>query len=60
MGRVNGKVVGIMLFHSGGLLSLLETYRLEDFGEDPFGLPAIDTLGPCSWMNKGSKPQTKA
>jgi len=59
MGRVNGKVVGIMLFHNGGLLCLLETYRLEDFSEDPFGLPAIDTLEPCSWSNDGTTPRTE-
>lgn len=43
-GRVNGKLVGIMLFQNNGLLCLLETYRLEDFSDGPFGLPAIDTL----------------
>jgi hypothetical protein len=57
-GRVNGKLVGIMLFQSGGLLCLLETYRLEDFSEDPFGLPAIDTIEPCVWSNDGEDSQT--
>ena len=40
-GRVDGKLVGVMLFQSDGLLSLLETYRLENVRDDPFGLPAI-------------------
>jgi hypothetical protein len=56
-GRVNGKLVGIMLFHSGGLLCLLETYRLEDPSDDPFDLPAIDTIQPCVWSNDEVKPQ---
>lgn len=59
MGRINGKLVGIMLFQSGGLLCLLETYRLEDSSDDPFGLPAIDTIQPCAWSNKWTKPQTE-
>jgi hypothetical protein len=58
-GRVNGKLVGVMLFQSGGLLCLLETYRLEDFGDDPFGLPALDTIQPCVWSNEGTKPQSE-
>jgi hypothetical protein len=58
-GRVNGKLVGIMLFQSGRLLCLLETYRLEDFRDDPFSLPAVDTLQPCVWSNEGTKPQTE-
>jgi hypothetical protein len=58
-GRVNGKIVGIMLFQSGGLLCLLETYRLEDFSDDPFGLPAIETLQPIVWSNEETKPQTE-
>jgi hypothetical protein len=59
MGRVNGKLVGIMLFQSGGLLCLLETYKLEDSSDDAFGLPAIDTIHPCVWSNKGTKPRTE-
>jgi hypothetical protein len=59
-GRVNGKLVGIMLFQTDGLLCLLETYRLEDFSDDPFGLPAIDTIQPCVWSNEQAKRQTEA
>jgi hypothetical protein len=58
-GRVNGKLVGIMLFQSGGLLCLLETYKLEDFSDDPFDLPAIDTIQPCVWSNEGTKPENE-
>lgn len=43
-GRVAGKLVGVMLFQSRGLLSLLETYRLEDDSDAPFDLPPISTI----------------
>lgn len=54
-GRVDGKVVGVMLFQSGGLLSLLETYRLEDISDDPFGLPPISTIERLVWSDKPDK-----
>jgi hypothetical protein len=54
-GRVNGKLVGVMLFQSGGLLSLLETYRLEDFSDDPFGLPSIDSIERLVWSDNSSE-----
>lgn len=53
-GRVGGKLVGVMLFQSGGLLSLLEVYRLEDSSEEPFGLPAVETIEPAVWSNERS------
>jgi len=52
MGRVGGKLVGVMLFQSGGLLSLLETYRLEDSSDDPFGLPPISTIERLVWSDE--------
>lgn len=52
-GRVEGKLVGVMLFQDGGLLSLLEVYRLEDAGDNPFGLPGVESLEPVSWSNCG-------
>ena len=57
-GRVDGKLVGIMLFQNGGLLSLLETYPLDDFENEPFGLPAATTLEPVRW-NAGRNEQTE-
>ncbi|MGC2636699.1 MAG: hypothetical protein WA294_05950 [Acidobacteriaceae bacterium] len=48
-GRSNGKLVGILVFHRAGLLRLLEIYRLEDLSEDPFGLPALDTVERTEW-----------
>ena len=54
-GRVSGKLVGVMLFQSLGLLSLLETYRLEDFSDDPFGLPPVDTIERVVWSDKSSE-----
>jgi hypothetical protein len=51
-GRVNGKLVGIMLFQSGGLLTLLETYRLEDFSDNPFGLPSLDSIERMVWSDE--------
>jgi hypothetical protein len=41
-----------MLFQSGGLLSLLESYRLEDISDDPFGLPPISTIERLVWSDK--------
>jgi len=57
-GRVDGKIVGVMLFQSEGLLSLLETYRLEDFSDAPFGLPSIDSIERLVWTDNSS--ETKA
>lgn len=54
-GRVDGKLVGVMLFQSRGLLSVLETYRLEDFSDDPFGLPPVDTIERLVWSDKSSE-----
>lgn len=51
-GRVGGKLVGVMLFQNGGLLSLLETYRLEDLSDDPFGLPPISTIERLAWSDE--------
>jgi hypothetical protein len=50
---VNGKVVGAMIFQNGGLLSLLEVYRLEDISDDPFGLPPIETIERLVWEKPG-------
>lgn len=47
--RVDGKLVGVMLFQTGGLLSLLEIYPLDDFENSAFGLPAAATLEPAVW-----------
>lgn len=55
-GGVNGKVVGVMIFQSQGLLSLLEVYRLEDFSDDPFGLPSPETIEPLVWKDVPAKP----
>lgn len=55
VGRVNGKVVGVMMFQSGGLLNLLEVYRLEDDSDDPFGLPAVETIERMVWFDGSSK-----
>ena len=51
IGRVNGKVVGAMIFQNDGLLSLLEVYRLEDFSDEPFGLPALETIERLDWSD---------
>ena len=48
-GRVDGKLVGVMLFHTDGLLCLLETYALDDFEDSVFELPAATTLEPARW-----------
>lgn len=55
VGRVNGKLVGVMLFQSGGLLDLLEVYRLEDDSDDPFGLPGVETIERMVWTDGSSK-----
>lgn len=56
-GRVNGKLVGVMLFQSGGLLSLFEGYRLEDISDDPFGLPAVDSIEQLIWSKESPTPE---
>ena len=56
-GRVANKLVGLMLFQNGGLLSLLETYRLEDVSDDPFGLPPIDTIERLVRSDKSPEQQ---
>jgi hypothetical protein len=58
-GRVDGKLVGVMLFQSGGLLSLLEVYRLEDVSDDPFGLPAVETIERMVWSDDSPKSEVK-
>jgi hypothetical protein len=58
-GLVNGKLIGVMLFQNGGLLCLLETYKLEDCSDDPFDLPAIDTIQPCIWSSEGTQTPTE-
>lgn len=55
VGRVNGKLVGVMLFQSAGLLDSLEVYRLEDDSNDPFGLPAVETIERMVWSDHSSK-----
>jgi hypothetical protein len=45
LGEVDGKLVGIMLFQSGGYLSCLEVYDLDEL-ERPYGLPALESLRP--------------
>ena len=57
-GRVDGKLVGVMLFQAAGLLCLLETYALDDFEDNTFGLPDSTTLEACHW-NETPKEQTK-
>jgi hypothetical protein len=47
--RVDGKLVRVMLFQAGGLLSLLESYPLDDFENNTFGLPATNTLERAVW-----------
>lgn len=59
VGRVNGNLVGVMLFQSGGLLSLLEVYRLEDVSDDPFGLPAVGTIERMVWSDEPPKSEIK-
>lgn len=56
-GWVNGKLVGVMIFQSGGLLSLLEAYRLEDISDDPFGLPPISTIERFIWSDESQEAQ---
>lgn len=47
LGAVDGKTVGVMLLQSGGYLTCLEVYDLND-GEipRPFGLPDLKSLRP--------------
>lgn len=59
IGRVNGKLVGVMLFQGGGLLSLLEVYRLEDVSDDPFGLPVVGTIERMVWSDEPPKSEIK-
>ena len=54
-GRVDGKLVGVMLFQDAGLLSLLEVYRVEDVSDDPFGLPAVATIERMVWSDAPPK-----
>jgi hypothetical protein len=48
-----------MLFQNGGLLSLLETYRLEDVSDDPFGLPSVDSIERLVWSDKSQEGEGK-
>jgi hypothetical protein len=50
-GRVDGKLVGAMIFQDGGLLTLLEIYRIEDVSENAFGLPSVETIERLVWEN---------
>jgi len=59
-GRVNEKLVGVMLFQENGLLSLLEGYRLEDVSDDPFRLPAVETVERLQWNEDGSMRSTQS
>ncbi|MFZ0747679.1 MAG: hypothetical protein WAM85_24960 [Terracidiphilus sp.] len=49
----------MMLFQSGGLLSLLEVYRLEDVSDDPFGLPVVETIERMVWSDELPKSEIK-
>jgi hypothetical protein len=56
-GRVDGKLAGVMIFQTQGLLTCLEIYRLEDVSDDPFGLPPVETIERLEWKKPGqSKP----
>jgi hypothetical protein len=44
-----------MLFQSGGLLDLMEVYRLEDDSDDPFDLPEVETIERMVWADDSSK-----
>jgi hypothetical protein len=55
-GRVDGNLVGVMLFQNDGLLSCLEVYKLEDSSDDPFGLPGVETIEPAVWSKESPKP----
>jgi hypothetical protein len=48
-GRVDGKMVGAMIFQKGGLLTVLEIYRIEDVSDNAFGLPPIETIERLVW-----------
>jgi hypothetical protein len=48
-GRVDGKLVGVMLFEAGGLLCSLEIYALDDFEDNAFSLPDVTTLEHVQW-----------
>jgi hypothetical protein len=56
-GRVDGKLVGAMVFQNGGLLTLLEIYRLEDASDDPFDLPPVETIERLVWDNPNQPTQ---
>jgi hypothetical protein len=43
-GRVDGKLIGAMIFQDEGLLTLFEIYRIEDASDSAFGLPPIETI----------------
>ena len=58
-GRVDGKIVGVMLFQGDGRLCLLEVYRLEDSSDDPFGLPRVDTIERMVWSDESQKSEIK-
>jgi hypothetical protein len=49
-----------MLFQENGLLSLLEGYRLEDVSDDPFALPAVETVERLQWNEDGSMRSTQS
>ncbi len=48
LGKVDGKLVGLILWNAGGQLSELEVYDLEGV-DRTFGLPAIETLEKAVW-----------
>lgn len=56
-GRVDGRLVGVMLFQADGLLCSLETYAIDDFEDRAFGLPALTTLEPVH-LNASTNDQT--
>ena len=48
-GRVDGKLVGVMLFEESGLLCLLEVYALDKFECNEFSMPTAVSLEPAVW-----------
>jgi hypothetical protein len=56
-GRVDGKLVGAMIFQNKGLLTRLEIYRLEDVTDHPFELPPIESIEPLVWHKPNQPPQ---
>lgn len=49
-GRADGKLMGILVFQADGLLTLLEGYRLESVGDEPFNFPPLETVERTEWI----------